>query len=134
MISRIDHFVITVRSLEETCSFYERVLGFVRVDMEGLPTALHFGAQKIHVHQEDRTFEPKAKAPSSGSADFCLVTDQPLTDFQAHLKANGLTIELGPVKRIGALGEMSSVYFRDPDGNLVEVGAYEAEVSPATIA
>ena len=70
MISHIDHFVLTVRSLEATCAFYERVLGFSRIDTPGQPTALAFGKQKINVHEAGHTFEPKAKAPTPGSGRF----------------------------------------------------------------
>jgi catechol 2,3-dioxygenase-like lactoylglutathione lyase family enzyme len=124
LISHIDHFVLTVRSLEATCAFYERVLGFSRIDTPDKPTALAFGKQKINVHEVGHTFEPKAKAPTSGSADFCLITDQPLDVFRAHLQACGVPVEVGPVARQGAQGAMMSVYFRDPDGNLVEVSEY----------
>ncbi|TPK90584.1 VOC family protein [Mesorhizobium sp. B2-4-12] len=124
MIVGIDHFVLTVASLEATCAFYQRVLGFERVDTPGRPTALAFGRQKINVHEAGRTFEPKAKLPTPGSGDFCLVTDRPLSEFLASLEARGVVVELGPVERIGARGPMMSVYFRDPDGNLVEVSQY----------
>ena len=126
MISRIDHFVITVRSVEATCAFYTSCLDFERVDSEHGPTALRFGQQKINVHQADRTFEPKAQRPTPGSADFCLIADVPLADVMRRLAAHGVTVEVGPVDREGALGRMRSVYFRDPDGNLVEVSSYES--------
>lgn len=125
MIAGIDHFVLTVRSMEETCAFYRRVLGFERVDAPERPTALVFGAHKINVHEAGRTFEPKAKAPTPGSGDFCLISDRPLDEICASLAANGVPIEVGPVERIGARGPMMSVYFRDPDGNLVEVSEYK---------
>jgi catechol 2,3-dioxygenase-like lactoylglutathione lyase family enzyme len=125
MISRIDHFVLTVRSLEATCAFYERVLGFRRVDTAGLPTALAFGRQKINVHEVGRTFEPRAASATPGAGDFCLIAERPLAEVQAHLEACGVAVELGPVPRTGALGAMTSLYFRDPDGNLVEVSAYD---------
>jgi catechol 2,3-dioxygenase-like lactoylglutathione lyase family enzyme len=124
MIAGIDHFVLTVASLEVTCAFYQRVLGFERIDTPGRPTALAFGTQKINVHEVDRTFEPKAKSPTPGSADFCLITARPLAEICASLAANGVVVEAGPVERIGARGPMMSVYFRDPDGNLVEVSEY----------
>ncbi|MEI9411084.1 VOC family protein [Mesorhizobium salmacidum] len=124
MIVGIDHFVLTVVSLDATCAFYQRVLGFERVDTPGRPTALAFGNQKINVHEISRTFEPKAKSPTPGSGDFCLITDRPLDEFLAGLEANHVMVELGPVERIGAQGPMMSVYFRDPDGNLVEVSQY----------
>jgi catechol 2,3-dioxygenase-like lactoylglutathione lyase family enzyme len=129
MIQRIDHFVLTVRSLEETCRFYERVLHFERLDVPGKPTALRFGNQKINVHEVDHTFEPKAARPTPGAADFCLVTNQPLEEVFAHLNACGVQVELGPVVRNGASGPMQSVYFRDPDANLVEVSHYETAES-----
>ena len=122
MISHIDHFVLTVRSLEAT---YERVLGFSRIDTPGRPTALAFGKQKINGHEADHTFDPKAKEPTPGSADFCLITQRPLEEFRTHLEACGISVEVGPVVRQGAQGEMISVYFRDPDGNLVEVSEYQ---------
>jgi len=124
MITHVDHFVLTVRSLEATCGFYERILGFKRVAAPNHPVALVFGQQKFHVHEVGDRFKPTAKAPTPGSGDFCLVTDRPLAEFQAHLKACDVAIELGPVERTGTVGLMTSVYFRDPDGNLVEVSEY----------
>ncbi len=124
MIAGIDHFVLTVRSLEVTCDFYQNVLGMRRLDEPNRPTALLFGNQKINLHEVGRTFEPKAKAPTPGSGDFCLVAAVPLAEIQAGLEANGVAIEAGPVERTGARGSMMSVYFRDPDGNLVEVSEY----------
>jgi len=126
MIAGIDHFVLTVRSVEATCAFYQRVLGLQRLDEPKRPTALLFGSQKINVHEVERTFEPKARAPTPGSGDFCLVAARPLAEILASLEANGVAIEVGPVERIGARGKMMSVYFRDPDGNLVEVSEYPA--------
>ncbi|TIQ17288.1 MAG: VOC family protein [Mesorhizobium sp.] len=124
MIAGIDHFVLTVGSVEDTCAFYQRVLGFRRLDEPDRPTALLFGSQKINVHEAGHTFEPKAKAPTPGSADFCLVAARPLSEICASLAANDVAIEVGPVERIGARGPMVSVYFRDPDGNLVEISWY----------
>ena len=126
MIRSIDHLVITVASVEATCAFYTRALGLRRLDEPNLPTALLFGNQKINVHEVTRTFEPKSKTPTPGSADFCLIADRPLADIEAHLKSCGVAIEAGPVPRTGALGKMMSVYFRDPDFNLVEVSEYPA--------
>ena len=123
-IDRIDHFVLTVRSLEASCRFYEQVLGFERVDTPGKPTAVRFGNQKINLHEVGRTFEPKAQAPTPGAGDFCLITTRPIEEVIAHLKACNVAIELGPVPRNGAKGPMTSVYFRDPDQNLVEVSRY----------
>ncbi|MDX8531257.1 VOC family protein [Mesorhizobium sp. VK25A] len=127
MIAGIDHLVLTVRSVEATCEFYERVLGMRRLDERNRPTALLFGSQKINLHEIDRTFEPKAKTPTPGSGDFCLVAAVPLAEIQASLEANGVAVEVGPVSRTGARGAMMSVYFRDPDDNLVEVSEYRLD-------
>lgn len=124
MIESIDHFVITVRDLNTTLAFYEKILGFKTVRALDQPVALTFGSQKINVHEVNRTFEPKAKSPAPGAADFCLVTGRPLEEMIRHLKQSRVPVELGPVQRTGARGPMRSVYFRDPDGNLIEVSQY----------
>lgn len=124
MIDRIDHLVLTVASIDTTCAFYCRVLGFERHAAEDKPTALAFGHQKINVHQADRTFDPKARHPTPGSADFCVITSMPIDAFALHLEHCGVEIEKGPIARTGAIGAMMSIYFRDPDGNLIEVGQY----------
>jgi catechol 2,3-dioxygenase-like lactoylglutathione lyase family enzyme len=124
MIDRLDHLVLTVRSLEVTCSFYQKVLGFRRVDTERQPTGLTFGRQKINVHEVSKTFEPKASHPAPGAGDFCLVTSRPIAEIRVHLINCGVDIELGPVEREGAEGKMTSLYFRDPDGNLLEISQY----------
>jgi catechol 2,3-dioxygenase-like lactoylglutathione lyase family enzyme len=126
VINRIDHFVLTVRSLDKSARFYEEILGGARVVTPDKPTAIRFGRQKINLHEVSHTFEPKAQTPLPGSGDFCLITEQSIEDVVAHLKACGVPIELGPVERNGALGVMTSVYFRDPDLNLVEVSRYHA--------
>jgi catechol 2,3-dioxygenase-like lactoylglutathione lyase family enzyme len=102
MIESIDHFVITVADLGATLAFYESVLGFRRVSKPGRPTALAFGAQKINVHEAARPFEPKARRPTPGAADFCLVAAEPLERIIDHLRRHGVAIELGPVERTGA--------------------------------
>jgi catechol 2,3-dioxygenase-like lactoylglutathione lyase family enzyme len=97
---------------------------FQRTDAPGKPTSLSFGSCKLNVHEVSHTFEPKAHAPTPGSGDFCLITTEPMETVLDHLHSEGVTIEEGPVKRNGAQGEMVSVYFRDPDKNLVEVSCY----------
>ncbi|MDM0058864.1 VOC family protein [Variovorax fucosicus] len=124
MIIGIDHIVLTVRSLDVTCEFYARVLGFRRSDVQGQPTGLHFGQQKINVHETGRTFDPKAVHPTPGSADVCFITEQSIEEVCCHLKECNVEVEVGPISRTGARGEMTSVYFRDPDNNLIEVASY----------
>ncbi len=124
-IDRIDHFVLTVRDPEASCAFYARVLGMHPVTFAGGRKALAFGNQKINLHQAGREFEPKAERPVPGSADFCLITSVPLAEVMAHLESCGVAIIEGPVDRTGATGPLRSVYFRDPDLNLVEVSNCE---------
>lgn len=123
-IDRIDHFVLTVRDLEATCAFYSRALGMEVVTFAGGRKGLAFGRQKINLHVAGREFEPKAALATPGSADFCLVTEVPLEEAMAHLRACGVELIEGPVPKTGATGALRSVYFRDPDGNLVEVSNY----------
>jgi catechol 2,3-dioxygenase-like lactoylglutathione lyase family enzyme len=120
-VQRLDHVVLTVRDIERTLSFYERVLGMRPVTFGGGRRALAFGDQKVNLHQAGKEFEPKARTPASGSADLCFTTDVPLTDVLVHLASTGVSIELGPVDKTGARAPLRSVYFRDPDGNLIEV-------------
>ena len=120
-VLRIDHVVLTVRDLERSISFYERTLGMRAVTFGEGRRALAFGDQKLNLHQAGREFEPKARSPLPGSADLCFTTDVPLDEVSAQLTAQGVAIELGPVDKIGARRPLRSLYFRDPDGNLVEV-------------
>jgi len=120
-IDRLDHFVLTVSDVDATCAFYSRVLGMAVVIFGEGRRALAFGQQKINVHAYGREFEPKAARPTPGAADFCLLTSVPLADVVTHLRAQGVTIVEGPVRRTGATRPILSVYFRDPDRNLVEV-------------
>jgi len=120
-VQRIDHVVLTVRDIERTLSFYERALGMRAVTFAGGRRALAFGDQKLNLHQAGKEFEPRAMIPTSGSADLCFTTDTPLAEVVAHLGSAGITIELGPVDKTGARRPLRSVYFRDPDGNLIEV-------------
>jgi catechol 2,3-dioxygenase-like lactoylglutathione lyase family enzyme len=123
-IDRIDHIVLTVHDLERTIDFYSRVLGMEPVTFAGGRRGLAFGRQKLNLHQAGREFEPKALAPAPGAIDLCFISETPLAEVIAKLKAEHVVIIDGPVDRTGALGPMKSVYFRDPDGNLIEVSNY----------
>ena len=125
MILGIDHIVLTVADLERTLRFYAEVLGMRALREPDRPAALLIGSQKINVHETARTFEPKALRPTPGSADFCLVTDRPLQEWVDRLALHGVALDLGPVERAGARGKMQSIYFRDPDANLIEVSRYD---------
>ncbi|XP_015264492.1 PREDICTED: glyoxalase domain-containing protein 5 [Gekko japonicus] len=123
-IQGLDHLVMTVKSTEDTAAFYSRVLGMEVVTFKGNRKALHFGNQKFNLHEAGKEFEPKAHQPVPGSLDICLITEMPLEQLMGHLKACGVKIEEGPVLRTGAVGPITSVYFRDPDCNLIEVSNY----------
>ncbi|HTS22364.1 MAG TPA: VOC family protein [Casimicrobiaceae bacterium] len=120
-IDSLDHFVLTVADVEATLGFYHRVLGMEAVTFAGGRKALAFGRQKINLHPHGGEFEPKALRPVPGSADLCFLTAVPLGEVAAHLETEGVAIIEGPVRRTGATGPILSVYFRDPDGNLIEV-------------
>ncbi|MCM2996158.1 VOC family protein [Paenibacillus cellulositrophicus] len=124
-INRLDHLVLTVSNIDQTCEFYSRVLGMQTVTFGEGRKALHFGQQKINLHEAGKEFEPKAKTPMPGTADLCFITDDPIPDVIRHLEYCNVMIEEGPVLRTGALGSITSVYLRDPDGNLIEISNYD---------
>ncbi|WP_218061427.1 VOC family protein [Paenibacillus kribbensis] len=123
-ISRLDHLVLTVKDIDTTCDFYSQVLGMEMITFGEGRKALRFGQQKINLHEVGKEFEPKAKSPMSGSADLCFITDVPLSEVISHLDSFGIPVEEGPVQRTGALAPITSVYLRDPDGNLIEISNY----------
>ena len=125
-IDRIDHVVLTVFDLDRTIDFYSRVLGMEPVTFAGGRRGLSFGRQKLNLHQAGREFEPKALKPAPGAIDLCFITETPLAQVMESLKENGVAIIQGPVDKTGAMGPIKSVYFRDPDGNLIEVSNYGA--------
>jgi catechol 2,3-dioxygenase-like lactoylglutathione lyase family enzyme len=122
-IEALDRLVLTVADVGCTRDFYERVLGMEPVVFGEGRHALAFGAQKINLHESGREFEPKAAVPTPGSADLCFLANASVAEVVEHLRANGVEILEGPVRRTGATGPIKSVYFRDPDGNLIEVAS-----------
>ena len=125
----LDHLVLTVADLDKTCEFYNRVMGMQVVNFTSggiARRALGFGEQKINLHKAGAELDPKARNPKPGSADLCLIVDQSMDHIIATLQANDVALEEGPVQRTGATGPIQSVYFRDPDGNLIEASNYSA--------
>ncbi|KMW71416.1 hypothetical protein TI10_21345 [Photorhabdus luminescens subsp. luminescens] len=120
-IERLDHLVLTVKDLETSSHFYQRVLGMSIVTFSEGRIALSFGNQKINLHEYGREFEPKAQTPLPGSADLCFISLLPMDEIIQHLQQHEVGILEGPVKRTGANGAIMSIYFRDPDQNLIEV-------------
>ena len=123
-VVRIDHLVLTVEDIDRSLAFYVGVLGMTETTFRDERKALTFGASKINLHQRGQEYEPKARTPTPGSADVCLIVDQPIDLVVDELTAGGIPIEEGPVARTGARGPIISVYIRDPDANLIELSNY----------
>jgi catechol 2,3-dioxygenase-like lactoylglutathione lyase family enzyme len=128
---RIDHFVLVTDDVARLCAFWRRVLGARVVDLgEWLAGRaeypyLLFDGWKVNVHDARSPLKPVAGRRVVGSADVCLQWDAPLDRALELLREQGVHVELGPVTQLGARGWANSVYFRDPDGNLIELISYE---------
>ncbi|MGW8161118.1 MAG: VOC family protein [Desulfobulbales bacterium] len=122
MISeQLDHLVLTVNDIEATCRFYADILGMKVIEYAGGRKALLFGRQKLNLHEAGREYAPHAQSPTPGSADFCFLTSLPMEKVLDHMAKRQVRVIEGPVRRTGATGPILSVYFRDPDGNLIEI-------------
>ncbi|MDA0991891.1 MAG: VOC family protein [Verrucomicrobia bacterium] len=117
----LDHLVLTVADVDATCVFYQRVLGFEVATFRGDRKALTFGSQKINLHAVGSEIDPRADRPTPGSGDLCFLTETPIEDVQLHVESCQVTVLMPPTERTGATGPILSIYFRDPDGNLIEV-------------
>ncbi len=124
-ISHLDHYVLTVRDIDKTVDFYQDTLGMQKELFGNGRVALKFGNQKINLHTFGTETEPKAGQVQPGSADLCFILSTPLDEAIQHLNLCGVEIIDGPVRRTGAMGPITSVYFRDPDRNLIEISNYE---------
>jgi catechol 2,3-dioxygenase-like lactoylglutathione lyase family enzyme len=119
-VRALDHIVLCVRDVAATRRFYEELLGMEALEERPGKWSLHFGAQKISL-QEAGKVPSIARETVPGSGNFCLLTETPMDRVVAELKGAGVAIVDGPGERSGATGALLSVYFKDPDGNLVEV-------------
>ena len=127
MIDRIDHVVVNCRDVEAMAAWYERALGFTReVFGPDRRIALKFGRQKLNLRPTGAANWVTGATDAPGAMDFCFITEDGLDRAGARLRACGIEITQGPVTRTGALGPMTSIYCRDPDGNLVEIASYDA--------
>ncbi|ACI50931.1 Glyoxalase/bleomycin resistance protein/dioxygenase [Gluconacetobacter diazotrophicus PA1 5] len=125
-VDRLDHVVITVRDLEVSASWYQRVLGMEREEYgRNNRTALKFGGQKINLRPHGAEGWSTATDALPGTNDLCFITAVASDDVVEHLQGCGVTVTEGPVARLGALGPVTSVYCEDPDGNLVEIASYQ---------
>jgi|TARA_B110001454_G_scaffold193838_1_gene194969 catechol 2,3-dioxygenase-like lactoylglutathione lyase family enzyme len=123
-ISHLDHLVVPVSDIEKSAEFYSKYLNMRVERTESGRVSLHFGNQKINLHPAGWDFWLKAKTHLAGTADLCFVVEEPITEIEQHLQSGGIEICEGPVPREGAVGEMISIYFWDPDGNLIELSNY----------
>lgn len=127
-VTALDHLVLTVADIARSAAFYRDVLGMT---VETFPvadgstrTALTFGTQKINLHAAASPFKPHANTPMTGSADLCLLTNDPLSEWQSYLAEKDIIVIEGPVPRTGAQGPITSLYIRDLDQNLIEISTY----------
>ena len=124
-VTGIDHLVLYATDVGETCEFYAETLGVAdREEFGDGRVALTFGDAKLNVHPAGDEYDPHAADPTPGSADFCLVVDEPVSALADRFEGAGVELVEGPVGKVGARGDMESVYVRDPDGNLVEFARY----------
>jgi catechol 2,3-dioxygenase-like lactoylglutathione lyase family enzyme len=119
-IDGFDHIVLCVKDVGKTVAFYQGILGMEAREERAGKWSLHFGPSKISL-QTPASAPPMAKNTIPGSGNFCVVTQTPIEDVAAHLRAHEIEILEGPAEKIGAVGKLMSVYFRDPDDNLVEI-------------
>lgn len=124
-IDKMDHLVLTVTDVERAVKFYEQVLGMSAVTLPGGRWAMRFGQQTVKLHAADELVDPTAMHPVPGAANLCFIVANAIAEVQDHLRANDVRIEEGPVSRTGALGSITSLYVRDPDGNLIEMARYD---------
>jgi catechol 2,3-dioxygenase-like lactoylglutathione lyase family enzyme len=131
-IDTLDHLVLNVADVEASAAWYSRMLGMQRTEFAsrtGTRVAMTYGTQKINLRPvtADTVAWFTGREAVPGSADLCFITTASPADVKAHWVAEGVEIEAGPVERDGARGKMTSVYCRDPDGNLIEVATYPGE-------
>lgn len=125
-IVALDHLVLTVADIPTTIEFYSKILGMTEQTFGDNRKALLFGKQKINLHQRGAEIQPNAQNANTGTADLCLLTDTPLEQVQTELQAHRINLLKNGqiVQRTGAIGIIRSLYFYDPDGNLLEISQY----------
>lgn len=124
---KLDHCVIHVSDWDRSNRFYRDVLGAELVERPNNTYAYRFGSEQLNVHGPGVDAHPVAREPvAPGNSDLCFEWPGPIEDALRHLEQNGVRVEEGPAARNGARGQGSSVYFRDPDGSLLEFISYAA--------
>lgn len=123
-VEHIDHILMTVASVKRTSKFYNEKLGMEVITFADNRKALKFGKHIIKLHPLGHEIEPKARNTHPGSADICLITNTPIHTVRQELIAKGIVLISDVVVRTGAKGNINSIYFHDPDGNLLEISNY----------
>jgi len=124
-IRNIDHITLTVSDEERSVRWYHEVFDLPIIEFGDGRRGVKLGKQKINFQQADAPHLPVAKHPLAGSADFAIIATDPLANILSHLTNYAVEIVDGPLPKEGALGPMTSVYVRDPDENLIEIGKYD---------
>ena len=124
IIDRLDHLVLTVKDIQATREFYEDILGMEMRSFGSNRFALHFGNQKLNLHEANNPIDPNVRHATPGSADLCLITETPIAEVISILESKQIPIIAGPGERTGAIGVLHSIYVYDPDDNLIEIANY----------
>ena len=130
MVISIDHIVITTSNIKNIIFFYTEILE-MKLKKEYLNSdnsirySLHFGENKINIHEKDKAFLPHAHINKPGSLDICFISNKKIDYWMNKLKSFNIDIIEGPIERIGAIKPLLSIYFRDPDLNLIEISNYK---------
>ncbi len=128
---RLDHCVVAVSDWERSDAFYRDVLGAEVAALALGRRAYRIGAVQLNVHGPGSTPHPRAAAPvAPGNSDLCFAWPGTARTALKHLARHGVTVVEGPVERSGARGTGTSVYFRDPDGTLLELISYDRGDEP----
>ncbi len=122
-IERINHLVLTVKDIDETCNFYKDIFGMEVEDFSARKKVLKFGSQMLTLHQKRRGFLPDGEETAPGPIDICFTVTDSVEQVKTELENKKIQIQ-GIAERRGQMGKVTSIYFHDPDQNLIEVNKY----------
>jgi catechol 2,3-dioxygenase-like lactoylglutathione lyase family enzyme len=123
-VDRIGHLVLMVNDIDAICKFYTEVLGMEMEAYSMRRRTLKFGNQKLDIRQKGREFSQGTENLAPGTIDICFVVADPIEDIKKELESRNIPIQ-GIAERTGATGKVFSIYFHDPDYNMIEVSNYK---------